>query len=64
MEVDPLNALLEAMERRAEQAAHRPNADLIKAQVRPLVTEAARLQADNDMRRIVKEVKVGAARHA
>lgn len=50
--------LLEAMDQRAEQAAHRPNAGLIRDQIRPLVTEAMRLESDTDMRRMVQELKV------
>lgn len=55
---DPLDTLLHAIEQRAAHAAHKPNADLVRAEVRPLVTEAARLQADADMRALVQELKV------
>ena len=54
-----LDALLDALEARAAQAGHHANADLVKLQVRPLVTETMRLQADAHMRDVVKQLKVG-----
>lgn len=56
-----LDALLDALEARAAQAAHHANADLVKLQVRPLVTETMRLQADAHMRDVVKQLKVSGA---
>ena len=57
--VGPLDALITAMEARAAAAAHLANADLVRTQVRPLVSEAMRLQADVRMRALVQQLKVG-----
>ena len=54
---DPLDAVLEAIEQRAAHAAHKPDPSLVKTQVRPLITEAARLTADREMRTLVQELK-------
>ena len=54
-----MDVLLEAMEQRAAHNANKMNADLVKTDLRPLVAEAARLQADKDMRQLVQTLKVG-----